>query len=147
MNLEEDFDNQIMNYLDGTMTPNERKAFEIERLNSAELDESLTILENMDKAYDDKDWLLLTNKSEKIKEISNLYKGDHIKNFSNKVRMSQRRYQSKIGTKKLHPLIKYIISIAAVGLLILLIDNYFNSNYSTIDLYETYYKIITIEGS
>lgn len=139
MSLDKHTEDRIMDYLDGKMTPTELKDFEKNRQNDAELNETVTIMERMHLVYDDENWPILELESEKVKENRVLFDNDDIKLFSNKVKASQKRYENKDSTKT-NKWLKYIGSIAAVGLIAFFINTYFNPNNSSEELFNNYYN-------
>ncbi|OUR98136.1 hypothetical protein A9Q86_13835 [Flavobacteriales bacterium 33_180_T64] len=138
MGLNKDTYDRIMSYLNGDMTSTQKDDFERDCKNDIELNETVNIMKNMTIIYGSEDWYALKNGSDKIKETSLLFNNDDVKQFSNKVRASQERYKSKT-LNKTSKVLRYVASIAAIGLLAFFLNYYFNINNTTEDLFSTYY--------
>lgn len=139
MRLDEDTYDRIMSYLNGEMTITEKTDFERDLQNDIELNETVSIMKNMDTIYNDKDWHLLKNEPERIKEAGLLFNTEDVKAFSEQVRISEEKYKRKSLNKKSRVL-RYISTIAAVGLIAFFLNYYLNTNVSSESLFDTYYS-------
>ncbi|WP_299272386.1 M48 family metallopeptidase [uncultured Psychroserpens sp.] len=139
MSLNKDIDDRIMKYLDGLMTAKEIADFEQDREDNAELDDMVSILENMNVIYDDSNWPMLGSDTEKLKEARLLFSNDDVQSFSKKVKSSETKFKNK-APKTIKKPLKFVSSIAAVLLLALCINYFFNSNTSANELFNEYYS-------
>jgi tetratricopeptide (TPR) repeat protein len=139
MRLDEDTYDRIMSYLNGEMTTTEKNDFERDLQNDLELNETVSIMQNMDTIYNDKDWHVLKNEPERIKEAGLLFNTDDVKAFSEKVRISEDTYKRKDLNKK-RKIVRYMSSIAAVGLIAFFFNYYLGRNVSSESLFNTYYS-------
>lgn len=139
MRLDDDIYDRIISYLNGEMTTAEKHDFESDLKNNAELNETVSIMQNMETIYSDEDWHLLKNEPERIKEASLLFNTDDVKAFSENVRISEEKFRRK-SLRRNSKVLHYISTIAAAGLIAFFLNYYFGANPSSDSLFETYYN-------
>ncbi len=139
MNLDSDIQKKIKAYLDDEMTDIERKDFEGIIENNEHLAETISILKTMDTVYDDNDWSLYDGEISKLKATSNLFKGEDITSFSQKVKAAESHYYGN-DKKGVRHYIKYVSSFAAAVCLLFIGYYFLGKEQSSLELYNEYYN-------
>ncbi|WP_299337926.1 tol-pal system YbgF family protein [uncultured Psychroserpens sp.] len=139
MSFNKDTEHRIINYLDGNMTSEEMEDFENERLKNKDLDDMVTVMERMSEIYGDETWTSIEHDADQLKTAAHVFSEDDVKDFSNTIKTAQSRYNSK-GAKNTSKVIKYITSVAAIGLIAFFVNYFFIPNYTSEGLFESYYS-------
>ena len=140
MKLNDTTYNSIKKYLDNKMTSDELLAFEKEITINKDLKDTIDILKKMDIVYSDEQWQLYDGDIDKLKEANTLFLEKDVDDFSKKIRASQEQFKANSSSTSIS-FSKYIAAIAAVFLILLGTNHFFNSKTSSSSLYNEYYSM------
>lgn len=139
MIFDESIYRKIEDYLRNEMTNDEVKAFEKELYNNKELAQEVDIHRKMNTIYSSADWLIYDGDKQILTEAEQLFKSDDVKEFKKHLKESKNTYKS-VSKFNFSRVTKYMSSIAAVGLIIFASYQFFFSNPSSHELYDSYYS-------
>ena len=136
MSLPEELLKQANNYLENTLSDEERSDFELELAQNKELQEYLSISKEMDKQYSDTDWQFLESTNTKeVDALEDYLKSDETKALRSAINNASITFKKNEKKPKTFNLKKYSFLAVAALVILFLGLNFFGSNNN---LYQDY---------
>lgn len=141
MNLSEDLLHKVEQYLNGNMTDDSIKSFELQLKNNKELSEYVFLNKQMRNTYNEKDWAFIEDSNNKeIEILEDNFRSTELQSTKKAIQTASEVYVSEVISNKKKTRLYFMVGIAAS--LILLIGYFsINKGLTNSEIYSSYYSL------